>query len=229
MKRFDNDVETLQHRLSEMGDLAKAMVVLVTAAVKDRTLDVHQELYEHETTMNKMQTDIDQEAIRMLTVYGPVAKDLRFLLVCTHVTAKLERIGDQAVNICQALELMTTDPAEHPLLASVRKMADMTCEIVEDSLDAYFSKNQQKAVATRRRDDIIDAMNDQVMKELLTDDVLRRVLSGATDIGEAVAQILISRYLERIADQATNICKEVVYMVRGDDVRHVRANRAEEV
>ena len=227
MKKFDNDVASLQSRLSEMGDLAKTMVVLVTAAVKDRTRDVHAELYEYEATMNKMQTDIDQDAIRMLTVYGPVAKDLRFLLVCTHVTAKLERIGDQSVNICQALELMTTDPADHPLLASVRKMADMTCEIVDDALDAYFSKNQEKAVVTRRRDDIIDAMNDQVMKELLTDTVLREVLSGATNIGEAVAQVLISRYLERIADQATNICKEVVYMVKGDDVRHVRDNPAE--
>ena len=227
MKKFDNDVASLQSRLSEMGDLAKTMVVLVTAAVKDRTRDVHAELYEYEATMNKMQTDIDQEAIRMLTVYGPVAKDLRFLLVCTHVTAKLERIGDQSVNICQALELMTTDPADHPLLASVRKMADMTCEIVDDALDAYFSKNQEKAVVTRRRDDIIDAMNDQVMKELLTDTVLREVLSGATNIGEAVAQVLISRYLERIADQATNICKEVVYMVKGDDVRHVWNSPAE--
>ena len=227
MKKFDNDVASLQSRLSEMGDLAKTMVVLVTVAVKDRTRDVHAELYEYEATINKMQTDIDQEAIRMLTVYGPVAKDLRFLLVCTHVTAKLERIGDQSVNICQALELMTTDPADHPLLASVRKMADMTCEIVDDALDAYFSKNQEKAVVTRRRDDIIDAMNDQVMKELLTDTVLREVLSGATNIGEAVAQVLISRYLERIADQATNICKEVVYMVKGDDVRHVRDNPAE--
>ena len=156
MKKFDNDVASLQSRLSEMGDLAKTMVVLVTAAVKDRTRDVHAELYEYEATINKMQTDIDQEAIRMLTVYGPVAKDLRFLLVCTHVTAKLERIGDQSVNICQALELMTTDPADHPLLASVRKMADMTCEIVDDALDAYFSKNQEKAVVTRRRDDIIE-------------------------------------------------------------------------
>jgi phosphate transport system protein len=228
MKRFDNDVASLQSRLSEMGDLAKSMVVLATAAIKDRTRDVHGELYECEKTINKMQTDIDQDAIRMLTIYGPVAKDLRFLLVCTHVTAKLERIGDLAVNICQALELMTTDPADRPLRAGVRKMADTTCEIVDDALDAYFSKNQEKAIVTRRRDDIVDAMNDQVMKEFLTNEVLREVLSGAADIGEAVAQILISRYLERIADQATNICKEVVYMVKGDDVRHVRNNAADD-
>ena len=224
MKKFDNDVAALQHSVSEMGDVAKSMVVLVAEAVKDRTRDVHEQLYRDEARINKMQTDIDQEAIRMLTIYGPVATDLRFLLVSTHVTAKLERIGDQAVNICQALELMTTDPADHPLRPSVRKMADMTCEIVDDALDAYFSKNQEKAVATRRRDDIVDAMNDQVMKELLTEEVLREVLSGATHIGEAVAQILISRYLERIADQATNICKEVVYMVKGDDVRHIRSS-----
>jgi phosphate transport system protein len=94
--------------------------------------------------------------------------------------------------------------------------------MVDDAIDAYFSKNVEKAVATRARDDMVDALNDQVMKELLTDEVLREVLAGATDIGEAVAQILIARYLERIADQATNICKEVVYMVKGSDVRHIR-------
>jgi phosphate transport system protein len=103
----------------------------------------------------------------------------------------------------------------------------LVCEIVDDALDAYFSKNQEKAVRTRRRDDLVDALNDQVMKELLTDEVLRDVLSGATDIGNAVAQILISRYLERIADQAKNICKEVVYMVKGDDVRHIRPSSDE--
>jgi phosphate transport system protein len=228
MKKFDNELAALQQRLSEMGDLAQAMVGLVAAAVKDRTRDVHAEMSESERRINKMQTEIDQEAIRMLTVYGPVAKDLRYVLVCTHVTAKMERMGDQAINICQALELMHTDPATHPPLPTVRRMADLVCEMVNDALDAYFSKDVDKAVATRVRDDVVDALNEQVMKELLTDEVLREVLSGATDIGDAVAQILIARYLERIADQATNICKEVVYLVRGDDVRHIRPPRDEE-
>ncbi|MDH3717496.1 MAG: hypothetical protein OES79_05185, partial [Planctomycetota bacterium] len=80
------------------------------------------------------------------------------------------------------------------------------------------------AQATRTQDDLVDALNDQVMKELFTDDVLREVLAGARDIADAVAQVLIGRHLERIADQATNICKEVVFLVEGEDVRHQKMN-----
>ncbi len=222
MKKFDNELAAIQKELSEMADLARSMVYLTAAAVKDRTRDVLTEIYACEGRLNKMQTQIDHEAIRMLTVYGPVAKDLRFVLVSTHMTSQLERMGDQVVNVIQSLQMMRSDPATHPLLPNLEKMADLVCEMVDDALDAYFSQNSEKAVLTRQRDDVVDAMNDQVMKELLTDDVLRQVLSGATDIADAVAQILIARYLERIADQATNVCKEVIYMVKGDDVRHKR-------
>ena len=151
----------------------------------------------------------------------PVAGQLRYLLVCTHVTSQLERIGDQALNICEALDMMTSDPATHPTLPKLQQMADLVSEMVRDALNAYFDKDAEKAEQTRTHDDAVDALNDQIVRELFTDEVLREVLAGAQDIADAVAQILISRNMERIADQATNICKEVVYMVRGDDVRHI--------
>ncbi len=222
MRKFDNELAAIQKQLSDMADLARSMVYLSAAAIKDRTRDVQPEVYASEARLNKMQTEIDHEAIRMLTVYGPVAKDLRFILVCTHMTSQLERIGDHAVKVIQSLQMMRSAPAAHPLLPKVQKMADQVCELVDDALDAYFSQNAEKAVVTRQRDDLVDALNDQVLKELLTDQVLREVLAGATDIADAVAQILIARYLERIADQAKNVCKEVIYMVKGDDVRHRR-------
>lgn len=222
MKKFENELDDLQRRLSEMADLARAMVVLTTNAVKDRTLDVCAEISESETKLNQMQTDIDHEAIRMLTIYGPVASDLRYLLVVTHVTAQLERMGDQAVNICQSLQLMKSSPTEHPSAASITKMADLAYEMVDDALDAFFSRNDEKAVAIRRRDDVVDAMNDQVTKEILTDETLGQVSQKRTSIADAVALILIARSLERIADQAKNVSKQVVYLVRAEDVRHVR-------
>ena len=222
MKKFDNELAEIRKRLSDMADVAQSMVYLSAAAVQDRARDVQGEVYASEARLNKMQTEIDHEAIRMLTVYGPVAKDLRFVLVCTHMTSQLERIGDQAVKVIQSLQMMRSDPAAHPLLPKVQKMADQVCEMVDDALDAYFSQDAEKAAVTRQHDDLVDALNDQVLKELLTDQVLREVLSGATDIADAVAQILIARYLERIADQAKNVCKEVIYMVKGDDVRHRR-------
>ncbi len=222
MRRFDNELAAIQKQLSDMADLARSMVYLSAAAIKDRNRDVQGEVYAAEARLNRMQTEIDHEAIRMLTVYGPVAKDLRFILVCTHMTSQLERIGDQVVNVIQSLQMMRSDPAAHPLLPNLQKMAEQVCEMLDDALDAYFSQNAEKAVVTRQHDDLVDALNDQVLKELLTDQVLQEVLAGATDIADAVAQILIARYLERIGDQAKNICKEVIYMVKGDDVRHRR-------
>jgi phosphate transport system protein len=138
------------------------------------------------------------------------------------VTAKLERMGDQVVNVCESLRMMTADPAELSTLPSLQRMADLVTQMVDDALDAYFSRNARKAQATRTHDEFVDALNDQIIKELLTDEVLQDVLSGAQNIADAVAQVLLARQLERIADQATNICKEVIYMVKGDDVRHVR-------
>jgi phosphate transport system protein len=205
-----------------MADLTRSMVVLATGAVKDRSKDVCAEIADLEKRLDQMQTDIDQEAIRMLTVYGPVATDLRYLLVATHVTSQLERIGDQVVNIGQALNLMSSEPTGHPTLAKLHKMADLVCETVDNGLDAFFSRNEEKAITVRRYDDVIDALNDEVLKTLLTEGVLREVLSKCTDIADVVAQILIARCMERIADQAKNICKQLIYLVKGHDVRHVR-------
>jgi phosphate transport system protein len=131
-------------------------------------------------------------------------------------------MGDQAVNICQSLQLMKSEPTELASAANVRKMADLACEMVDDALDAFFSRNEEKAIAIRRRDDVVDAMNDQVTKELLTDQALGEVSRDVISIADVVAQILTARSLERIADQAKNICKQVVYLVSAEDVRHVR-------
>ena len=222
MKKFDNEVAALEKRLCEMGDLSRAMVGLAAIAVKDPSEDVHERVQEQERRLDQMQTDIDEDAIRMLTVYGPVAKDLRYVLVCTHITSQLERIGDQVVNVIQALELLPDTREPSDLSDKLNRMADLACEMVDDALDAYFARNAEKATRTRRRDDLVDAMNAQVMQDMLTEDVLQQVLSGASTIGPAVAHILIACYLERIADQATNICKQVIYMERGSDVRHIR-------
>lgn len=222
MKKFDKELADLDKRLREMGELAKSMVALVAETIKDPSRRVHDEVRALEARVNQVQVEIDHDAIRMLTVYSPVATDLRYVLVCTHVTAQLERMGDQAMNICQAMQLMRGEPGRTAMLPSIHEMADLALEIVDASLESYFSRDPEKAAATRTRDDLVDALNDQVIAQLLTDEVLREVLSGARDIGDAVAQILVARYVERIADQATNICKEVIYLVRGDDVRHKR-------
>jgi phosphate transport system protein len=226
MKKFEDELDTLHAKLSQMAALTQSMVKLTTDVVQDRTKDVGDELEASEKRLDQMQISIDHEAVRLLTVYGPVAKSLRDLLVVTHVTAQLERMGDQCLNVLEAVQLMSSDPLKHRVRPVVQKLAVLVGELVNDALDSYFRKDAEKARATRTRDDMADALNDQIMKEIFTDDVLREVLEGARDIADAVAQVLIGRHLERIADQATNICKEVVYLVEGQDVRHRAAQES---
>jgi phosphate transport system protein len=223
MKKFDNELAAMEQRLVAMAEQTRSMLTLAASAVKDRQLDVSQQVAALERELNKAQCEIDQDAVRMMTVYGPVAGNLRYLLVCTHVTAQMERIGDQVMNVCESLRMMTSDPASHPTLASLRRMADMVAQMVDDALESYFTRDPQKAEITRRHDDMVDALNDQIMKEVLTDEVLKNIIAGVENLTDAVAYVLLARQLERIADQATNICKEVIYMVRGDDVRHRRS------
>lgn len=222
MKKFETELAELQEQVAKMASLTQSMVELGTAAVQDRTRDVRKQIDESEALLDRMQTEIDHDAVRMLTVYGPVATQLRYVLVVTHITAQMERIGDQVVNVCEALDLMQTD-VDHSVQSDLKRMADLVNKIVADAFASYFDKDAQKAQATRGHDDVVDAMHAQIMKKLLSDEVLHSVLQGTQDIADALAQILIARHLERIADQAVNICKEVVYLVSGDDVRHSSA------
>ena len=219
MKKFESEIADVKSRLNTMASVALNMVQMAATALKDRRSDLYEKAAASEKQLDQMQTEIDRTAIRMLTVYGPVASQLRYILVINHVTAQLERIGDQVINIFESLELMQTKP-DRSIAAKLNKMADLTCEMVQDALNAYFQEDPVKAIETRSHDDLIDALNSQIVQMLLSDEDLHGVLKGTTDLADAVAQILISRHFERIADQAKNICKEVVYMVEGEDIRH---------
>lgn len=219
MKKFEHELAAVHQRLCQMCQLAEEMVTLVAEAVTDRTRNRRDEASEMESRLDGMQTEIDQEAMRLLTVYGPVASSLRQLIVMMHVTAQLERIGDQVINVCESLELMGNKP-EHIGHGKICRMADLASEMVHDAVSAYLQQDAVRAEATRAADDMVDALNLHVVQELLSDNVVKNVLTGEQDIRDSLAQILIARHLERIADQAVNICKEVVFMVSGDDVRH---------
>lgn len=220
MKRLENELEDLRTMVSQMGSLTEKMVFRVADEIRGVGQgDIYDEVIRHEEQLDNMQLEVDREAVRILTVYAPVASDLRFVLSVTRVSAELERIGDQAKNICGNLELMRTKGIA-TAIPQVRKMAEEVCEMVQNAMDAFVKNDSRKARATISCDDLVDALNDQVMEELLNDDVVRRGIEEPLDMAGTMAQILLSRSLERVGDQATNICEEVVYMVKGDDIRH---------
>jgi phosphate transport system protein len=219
MKKFEHELDALQQKLADMGRVTIEMVAVAACAVADRSVDLSEKAAKLESQINQMQVDIDGEAMRLLTVYGPVASSLREILVMTHVTAQFERIGDQVVNVCESLQMMK--PGTEPVaFEHIRSMSELAAAMVEDAILAYSSSDTGLAEATRAQDDMVDSLNALVVSELLSDEVVREVVAGRQDVKDSLAEILIARHFERIADQAVNVCKEVVFMVRGDDVRH---------
>ena len=219
MKQFDEDLAAVHKRLVEMGTLAETMLETAIQVLTGHSQDAFQSVVDSEQTMDQMQLDIDQEVVRLLTVYGPVASDLRYLLTVSKVTSNLERIGDQAVNMCETLRLMKNQ-SERSTQPQLSHMAQLVQTMLQQSLSAYINKDAKAPETIMGQDDVIDSINDQVARELLSDDIVREAIKAPQDIANIMAQILVARSLERIADQACNICEEVYYLVKGDDVRH---------
>ena len=219
MKKLEHDLEELQNQVIAMGNLTESMINAAIAVLIDYSEERVATIIENESILDQKQLDIDQEAIRILTVYSPVAADLRLVLSVNRITAELERIGDHAVNLCENIQLMMSKTDSRPL-TELKNMSNVVCGMISDALDSFSQQNSRKAKETIAKDDLVDALNDQIIETLLSDEVVKKALVGPTDIAGNMAQILLARSLERIADQCTNICEEVVYMVKGTDIRH---------
>ena len=136
MKKFDQELDELRSQVLAMGDMAKEMLAGITSALSTGETSVAKHIYALEYRMDQMELDIDHEAIRLLTVYSPVASDLRFVLGATKVTAELERIGDQTTNVCKYIELVAGN-SEIPSLKIVIKMCELVASMLDDTIDAF--------------------------------------------------------------------------------------------
>jgi phosphate transport system protein len=214
MKKFEQELATVRQRVMDMGALAERMVKSSSDALIKRDRATIADVLAAEETLDRFQIEIDREAIRLITIYAPTAKDLRFLLMVARITTELERIGDQAVNNCEYVEMFLSDLPARPL-HDVSRMADITCEMVHGALEAFEQEDVRKAKHVVTLDDAVDALNRQTFEDLL---------AGRTDgpdlIKLSMSLILLARSLERIADHAVNVCEEVVFLVEGEDIRH---------
>jgi phosphate transport system protein len=220
MKKLDHELEVFRQQLIDMGNLTERMFRQAAEALVDpRKSDLSRVIADEENRLDLMQLAIDKEAIRLLTIYSPVAGDLRMIMSISRITAELERIGDHTMNMCESVQLLLSR-GEIDLPPAVLRMATVVSGMLHEALDAFAQQDISKAHSTIAADNIVDALNDQIMGALLDMEFVRDVLAGASDMASALGQLLITRSLERIADQATNISEEVVYMVKGDDIRH---------
>jgi len=213
-KKFDQELAVLRKQVLKMGDTAEAMVRSAMQALVDRDEKPIQEVLRWEEEMDSLQVAIDDQVVRLIVTHAPVAQDLRFLLMVARINSELERVGDQAVNICENVQLLLGVPPLKPLV-DLPKMSELAQQMVHGGLVAFTEGSSERALETIRSDDQVDALNDQIFRELLT-----YMMSDVRNIPRALALILTARSLERVADHATNICEEGVYLVKGLDIRH---------
>jgi phosphate transport system protein len=215
MKRFEQELANVKTRVMYMGTTAEQMVGWASDAFLKHDREIAAQVREAEDRLDHLQIEIDGEAVRLITIYTPTAKDLRFLLMVVRIVTELERIGDQAVNNCEYVETVLSDPPALPL-RDLARMTDLVVDMVHGALEAFDREDTEKAREVLRLDDDVDRLNAQTFRDLVAEaspadpDVLKRSMN----------LVLLARSLERIADHATNICEEVVYLVKGEDIRH---------
>jgi phosphate transport system protein len=212
-RHFEADLQELRERLLTMGSVAETMIHKSVAALVSRQEALVQEVLAHEEEMDLLCIEIDDRCFTLLALQQPMASDLRFLVGAIKINSDLERIADQTVSIALRAQSLITQPEVKPLI-DIPRMARLAQEMVRKSLDAFVERDAELARGVIDADDEVDSLRDQVFRELLT-----YMMADTATIPRALALILVSRNLERIADHATNIAEDVIYIVRGEDVR----------
>ncbi|MDI6760859.1 MAG: phosphate signaling complex protein PhoU, partial [Candidatus Brocadiaceae bacterium] len=211
---FDKELNALKERLLYMGSMAQGMIRVAIKGLVERDESILEEVFKNEEEVNHLQIEIDDMAMKLLALRQPMAVDLRFIAASIKINSELERIADQAVNVCQNTQVLLKYPLLKPLI-DIPRMAEIAQKMLNDSLEAFVNRDPDQAQVTLGEDDKLDGLKDQIFRELLT-----YMISDPTTVQRALCLILISRNLERIGDHATNICEDVIYMVQGRDIRH---------
>ena len=213
-KHLAEQLSHLKETVLRMGGLVEQMTHRVVQALVERKPAMLADVRAMETQVNQLHIDVDEICLEIIALRQPAAKDLRFITAAMKINTDMERIGDQAINITESAESLLAVPPLKPLI-DIPRMAEIAKGMLRDALDAFVNGDDALALATIKRDDEVDQLKDQIFRELLT-----YMMSDPATIPRAMDLILVSRHLERIADHATNICEDVVFMVQGKDVRH---------
>ena len=212
--RFQQGLDELKEKLLPMGGLAEQAIDRATEAYRTRDSKYCQMVLAGESAINDAEREIDELSLDLLAMQQPMAVDLRFILAVLKINADLERVGDQAVNIAQRVLDLISEP-EVQLPVDIPRMADSVSTMVQRALEAFLDGKAEVAEAVLQMDGIVDRMKDEAFIVLV-----QKMHNEPAVTRSALNVLLISRNLERIADHATNIAEDVIFWVRGADVRH---------
>lgn len=220
MRHFDEQLGELFQRLVLMGSLAESMIRGAVRSLMDQNESLAAEVFAKETEVNALQVEVDDRCVKLTATQQPVAGDARFLFMASRIGGELERIADQAINICQNTHYVLDGPPIRPLV-DLTIMCEVVQKMVRDSVTAMINHDAAMAEKLLDEEEKVDAFRDQVFRVLLT-----HMMGDPRTISQGLALILIARNLERIGDHATNISEEVIYWIHGRDVRHKRSGKA---
>jgi phosphate transport system protein len=212
--RFHQGLDDLKQKLLAMGGMAEQAVERAVRAYQTRELELCQIVLRDESKINAAERDVDEMSIDLLAMQQPMAIDLRFIVACIKINADLERVGDQAVNVAERVMDLITRP-DPGLNVDIPRMAQMSISMVRDALNAFLTADVDLAQSVLERDDLVDNMNREIFEA-----VDAAMAKSAGTHRNLLDTLIVARNLERVADHATNIAEDVIFWVRGADVRH---------
>ena len=216
-RHFHEELEALKQTLLAMGGLVEDQIRRVMRALLERDDALAQEVIDRDQQVNAYDVEVDETCVGLLALHQPTAGDLRFITTAMKIVTDLERIGDQAVNIAQRVLELNREPQLKPYI-DLPRMAEKAQAMVKESLDAFVARDTTLARKVCAEDADVDALKEQLFRELLT-----FMMEDPKTIPRAIRLILISRFMERVADHATNIAEMVIYLVDAKMVRHTLA------
>lgn len=211
---FDDELVHLKQKMLDMADSAQAMIGLAVKALTDRKGSYVEDVLKQEVKVNHLEIEIEEEVLRLLALRQPAAKDLRLLTALLKINNDLERVADQACNIAETVRFILKEPSLKSSV-NISHMAQVAQRMIKNSIEAFVHHDTSLAKQVCEEDDEVDRLNDQTFRVLLT-----YMMEDPKSITRAVDLILVSRNLERIADHATNIAEEVVFIEEGRNIKH---------
>jgi phosphate transport system protein len=214
LRQFDQELGNLKQDLLRMAALAETAVSKSLLSVTNRDSDLAREVITDDITLNRMELAIEEQAFKLLALRQPVATDLRLTVAAMRIATELERIGDQAVNIAErALELNSSPPLS--LALDIKIMADMALGMVRTSIDAFVNQDPKLAIQVCQRDVEVDILDDEFIQK-----ILGYMIQESRWVTRLHHFLIIVRNLERIADLATNIAEDIVFIIEGRVIKH---------
>ena len=214
MKHLQRDLEELQRQILLLSASVEETVDKASRALRERRLDLAQQVLRGDDDIDRREVQIEEECLKMLALHQPVAVDLRRIATVLKINTDLERIADLAVNIAERGEYMATQP-EFPIPGKLDRMVDMAIMMVRDAIDSFVKMDPRAARQVCALDEEVDRYNREVINELY--ELMR---TNAATVAPAMHCFSAARHVERIADHATNIAEDVIYLVEGEIARH---------